>query len=132
MSAVWEAYDRYAAIKDINQDDRETMSWLYDAACLLEIAIHDERLLSIHDEYYKDMGLKLPWNESVHLPSDGEEPINYERLFEIWADFADDEAPAAVTELIDEKGLGAVDAVSFMAFCYGWRKALQTMEELKK
>jgi hypothetical protein len=55
--------------------------------------------------------------------------IDYQNLFEAWADFDDAEAPGEVLRLIDHSGLGPVDAVSFNAFCYGYYRAVQKIME---
>jgi hypothetical protein len=55
--------------------------------------------------------------------------IDYQNLFETWADFDDAEAPDEVIRLIDHSGLGQVDAVSFNAFCYGFYRAIQKIRE---
>jgi hypothetical protein len=55
--------------------------------------------------------------------------IDYQNLFEAWADFDDAEAPDEVIRLIDHSGLGPVDAVSFNAFCYGYYRAIQKIRE---
>jgi hypothetical protein len=52
--------------------------------------------------------------------------IDYEKLFEAWADFDDAQASDDVTRIIETNGLGPVDAVSFTAFCYGYEKATET------
>jgi hypothetical protein len=57
---------------------------------------------------------------------------SYDTMFEIWADFDDSESPKEVTQLIEEHGLGIMDAFSFSAFCYGYEKAIQKMEGLSK
>jgi hypothetical protein len=54
--------------------------------------------------------------------------IDYENLFEIWADFDDADAPGEVNRLIDHSGLGPVDAVSFNAFCYGFYRAMRKIK----
>jgi hypothetical protein len=51
--------------------------------------------------------------------------INYNSLYETWADFDDAQAPDEVLRLIDHSGLGPVDAVSFNAFCYGYERAVR-------
>jgi hypothetical protein len=55
--------------------------------------------------------------------------INYEKLFDMWADFDDAEAPDEVIRLIDESGMGPVDGVSFAAFCYGYEQAMRKLKE---
>jgi hypothetical protein len=55
--------------------------------------------------------------------------INYNSLFETWADFDDAEAPDEVVRHIDHSGLGPVDAVSFNAFCYGYERAVRKIRE---
>jgi hypothetical protein len=50
---------------------------------------------------------------------------NLEDLFEIWADFDDSQSGKEVKRLIEEHGLGPIDAVSFSAFCFGFNKAVQ-------
>jgi len=54
--------------------------------------------------------------------------INYQMLFELWADFDDAKTPKKVMQYCDE--LGSMDAISFMAFCYGYEKAVQRIKEL--
>jgi hypothetical protein len=55
---VWEGYDIMVGI------DRDIASWLYDAACILDIARYDERICAILDDYY-DNPQKLPWNKGL-------------------------------------------------------------------
>jgi hypothetical protein len=55
--------------------------------------------------------------------------INYNDLFEIWADFDDAKSNNEVKKLIEEKGLENYDAASFMGFCYGYHKAMNYQEE---
>jgi hypothetical protein len=54
--------------------------------------------------------------------------IDYENLFELWADFDDSESSEKATAIIEEKGLGPVDAVSFLAFCFGYEKTMEERE----
>jgi hypothetical protein len=51
--------------------------------------------------------------------------LSLEDLFEIWADFEDSQSGKEVKRLIEEHGLGPIDAVSFSAFCFGFNKAVQ-------
>jgi hypothetical protein len=53
--------------------------------------------------------------------------IDYEKLFETWADFDDAEAADEVNQLIEVKELGEIDALSFIAFCYGYEEAMKTI-----
>jgi hypothetical protein len=39
----------------------DTTSWLYDAACILEIVMQDDVILTLLDDYYAHSE-KLPWN----------------------------------------------------------------------
>jgi len=55
--------------------------------------------------------------------------INYDDLFEIWADFDDDDSSNEVKKLIEEHGLGKYDAMSFMGFCYGYCMAMKQSGE---
>ena len=52
-------------------------------------------------------------------------PINYKNLFELWANFDDKYSVGEVTQMIETKGLGTMDAISFTAFCYGYEQALK-------
>jgi hypothetical protein len=54
--------------------------------------------------------------------------INYQTLFDIWADFDDTESRKEVMRFCED--LGNIDATSFMAFCYGYEKAVQRVKEL--
>ena len=54
--------------------------------------------------------------------------IDYGELFEIWANFDDTETDNEVLKLLNENGLGPVDAVSFAAFCYGYEKGVEEAE----
>jgi len=65
----------------------------------------------------------MPDQFSETLPVSVENEINYNSLFDIWADFNDEESPKEVMRLCDN--LGYMDAISFMAFCYGYSKAIQ-------
>jgi hypothetical protein len=128
MAAVWAAYHKYADMKNPTPEETNTRSWLYDAASLLEILSHDERLLAIYDDYYRN-SQKLPWNRLNDYSVDSEpSQAEVERLFNIWADFNDEDSPPEVTTLVESKGLGPVDSVSFMAFCNAWEKSKRTME----
>ena len=51
--------------------------------------------------------------------------IDYNGLFEIWADFDDAKSNREVKGLIKEHGLGDYDAMSFMGFCYGYFMAIK-------
>ena len=53
--------------------------------------------------------------------------INHQSLFDIWADLDDTESPKEVMRFCE--GLGIMDAISFMAFCYGYEKAVQKVKE---
>jgi len=53
--------------------------------------------------------------------------INYNDLFEIWANFDDEKSPKKVKRLIEEHGLGPMDTFSFSGFCYGYFNAVQKM-----
>ncbi|MDR2741248.1 MAG: hypothetical protein LBB98_03735 [Treponema sp.] len=55
--------------------------------------------------------------------------INYQSLYETWADFDDAEAPDESVRLIDASGMGPIDAVSFAAFCYGYEQAMRRNKE---
>ncbi|GHV57808.1 hypothetical protein AGMMS49579_24200 [Spirochaetia bacterium] len=55
--------------------------------------------------------------------------INYQKLFDMWADFDDAEAHDEVMRLISISGMGPVDAVSFAAFCYGYEQAMRKIKE---
>ena len=57
------------------------------------------------------------------------EKMNYEKLFGTWADFDDDESPAQVKELIEVNGLDINDAMSFMAYCAGFQRAVDLFKE---
>jgi len=59
-----------------------------------------------------------------------ENKINYNDLFEIWADFDDEKSPKEVKRLIEEHGLHQMDTFSFSGFCYGYYKAVQKMNGL--
>jgi hypothetical protein len=54
--------------------------------------------------------------------------IDYQDLFEAWADFDDAEAPKEVIRLTETSGLGPMDAVSFNAFCYGYYRAIEKIK----
>ncbi|MDR0475223.1 MAG: hypothetical protein LBH43_16310 [Treponema sp.] len=53
--------------------------------------------------------------------------LSIEGLFEIWADFDDSQSPREVKRLIEEYGLGPMDAASFCGFYFGYEKAIQKM-----
>jgi hypothetical protein len=132
MSAVWEAYDRYAAAKELSKADEDTKSWLYDAACLLEIPIHDKRMLSIYDDYYTH-DERLPWNIDVSTPDDEMTTIDYAELFAIWKDCSPiEKMPSeALSEVMAKNQLYGDTDLSFKSFCLGWEKALKTTEDVK-
>ncbi|GHT83192.1 hypothetical protein FACS1894137_03680 [Spirochaetia bacterium] len=64
ITAIWQAFTKYADFKEKSAIDNETKSWLYDAACLLEIVANDNQMLSMLDDYYANPQ-KLPWNRWV-------------------------------------------------------------------
>ena len=51
--------------------------------------------------------------------------INYDDLFEIWADFDDADSKKEVKRPIKHHGLGQNDAMLFMAFCHGFEQATE-------
>jgi hypothetical protein len=53
--------------------------------------------------------------------------INHQTLFNIWADFDDTESSKEVMRFCED--LGNIDAISFMAFCYGYEKAVEKVKE---
>jgi hypothetical protein len=62
ITAIWQAYTVLSDSKnELSASYKDTASWLYDAASLLEVVDYDERMLSILDDYYKNC-MKLPWN----------------------------------------------------------------------
>jgi hypothetical protein len=124
ITAIWQAYTVLVASNSkLSASYKDTASWLHDAACLLEIVDNDEKMLSILDDYYKNY-MKLPWNVRAYSLENKLPKPDYEKLYEIWGDFNNEEAPKAVTEIIDNRQIGPVDAVSFMAFCHGYKKAM--------
>jgi hypothetical protein len=129
MAAVWAAYHKYAEQENWKPADGNTQSWLYDAACLLDILAHDERLLAIFDDYYAH-SQKLPWNRRNDYPAEQEPSyVAVERLFAIWSEMAvDEEPPPEVATLIRNRELGTDDSISFMAFCNAWEKAKRTLQ----
>jgi hypothetical protein len=123
ITAIWQAYTVLSDSKsELSASYKDTASWLWDAAGLLEIVDNDEQILSMLDDYYKNY-MKLPWNVRVHSFDDKSPKPDYEKLFEIWGDFDDTDAPDEVTGIVENKALGSVDSVSFMAFCHGYEKA---------
>lgn len=60
--AVWKAYALIKSEKSGETD--KTTSWLYDAACLLEILENDEGLLRVFSGYYANRRT-LPWNKTT-------------------------------------------------------------------
>jgi hypothetical protein len=71
------------------------------------------------------------WNMTGESIERAEESphIDYEKLFEIWADFDDAEAATEAVQVVETNSLGPVDAVSFLAFCYGYEQALNKTKE---
>ena len=63
-----------------------------------------------------------------HIPNwriaDNTLAFDYNRLFEIWADFDDMEASEEAKKLIEKYQLGEIDSISLTAFCYGYEKAI--------
>ena len=53
--------------------------------------------------------------------------INYKELFEIWADFDDEQARKEVKQIVQDHGLGINDAFSFRGFCFGYEKGTQKL-----
>jgi hypothetical protein len=51
-------------------------------------------------------------------------------LFGIWAGFDDATARGGVLQAVEERQLGTVDAVSYLAFCYGYEKAVEKLREV--
>jgi hypothetical protein len=54
--AVWDGYAIVWA-----QKNHKVSSWMYDAASILDIVLHDEQMIKALDDYYANPG-KLPWN----------------------------------------------------------------------
>jgi hypothetical protein len=75
------------------------------------------------DVLLKDTCLDI--NEESPEETEEHPYINYENLFDIWSDFDDSEASDEVVRLIDNSGMGPIDAVSFAAFCYGYEQAMR-------
>jgi hypothetical protein len=123
ITAIWQAYTVLSDSKsELSASYKDTASCLWDAACLLEIVDNDEQMLSMLDDYYKNY-MKLPWNVRAHSLDDKSHKSDYEKLFEIWGDFDDADAPGEVTGIVENKELGSIDSVSFTAFCHGYEKA---------
>ncbi|GHU97942.1 hypothetical protein FACS189483_05220 [Spirochaetia bacterium] len=55
--------------------------------------------------------------------------IDYKELFELWGDFDDSAAANEVNQIIEDYGLGSYDAISFIAFCFGYEKAMENFKE---
>jgi hypothetical protein len=64
IAAIWQAFAKYADMKEKSAIDNDTKSWLYDAACLLEIMANDQQMLSMLEDYYANPQ-KLPWNRWI-------------------------------------------------------------------
>jgi len=54
---------------------------------------------------------------------------DYEKIFEAWADFGDEECPEEVSRVIENHSLGSFDSISFMAYCAGFQKAESLFKE---
>jgi hypothetical protein len=72
VAAIWKAYaacTERISTENISERIRivDTRSWLYDAACLLEIVLHDEAMLEKFEWYYKNY-MELPWNKPGGIP----------------------------------------------------------------
>jgi ParB family chromosome partitioning protein len=80
----------------------------------------------------KELTSPEPAKDSHHQLFDNDTPtktaIDYERLFEIWTGFSDEESEQAVTRLIEEHGLGPMDGMSFSGFCNGYEMATNNEE----
>jgi hypothetical protein len=78
IGAIWTAYGRITGLpyrkrfEELREagvlyqfvrteKDNDTTSWLYDAACILEVVMKDEAILALLDDYYAHPE-KLPWN----------------------------------------------------------------------
>jgi chromosome segregation ATPase len=57
------------------------------------------------------------------------ESLTAENLFDIWADFGDEESPESVSKVLNARKLGPSDTISFIAYCAGFYKALQIFKE---
>jgi len=55
--------------------------------------------------------------------------IDYKNLFELWAEFNGAESAEDASSLVTEKMMGAIDAISFMAFCRGYEQAIEKIRE---
>jgi hypothetical protein len=50
-------------------------------------------------------------------------------IFESWADFDDEESPESVILVLQDRTLGHLDTISFMAYCAGFQKAASFFNE---
>jgi 16S rRNA C1402 N4-methylase RsmH len=55
--------------------------------------------------------------------------MDEEKLFELWADYGDEESPESVAKVIEDHGLRYFDSLSFMAYCAGFQKAASFFKE---
>jgi hypothetical protein len=55
--------------------------------------------------------------------------IDYGKLLELWSGFDDSAAADEVNDFIERNEMGTVDAISLIAFCYGYELAMQKIRE---
>jgi len=54
-----------------------------------------------------------------------ENKINYNGLYDMWADFDNAEAGIEVMQLVEKHQMQPLDAISFISFCYGYEAAFR-------
>jgi len=109
-----------ARLKEISQEISELKNETVKAIAMVEKS---------EQKYLREIA-RLRGMEREFLKSKGMlEKMTFVKLFDFWADFDDEESQEAVMEVIDEHGLGNIDAVSFMAYCAGFQKAASFFKE---
>ena len=94
-------------------------------------ALLKDKCWDMTDKDLKELGLtESDDDDAADVIRNGEsfgnrEDINYDNLFELWADFDDADAGSDIVRLINDHGLEGVHSVSFAAFCYGYEKAIK-------
>jgi len=85
----------------------------------------DDQCWEITEKDLEELGFSEPEDGDAPIAevTANEKEIDYNSLFEIWGDFDDAESPKEVMRICN--GLGYIDTISFMAFCYGYEKAIE-------
>ena len=108
-----------------HNEAEEAIGWLNDDIKKLkeEIAKENEHTSECQREIDRLRGIVRDYNrvaEKISKP-------DYEKLFELWADYDDEESPAEVKAQC--RSIGPRDGISFIGFCAGFAAAAKLFEE---